>query len=155
MQTIQGVVPWLEKYGVRLAIENTERFKARKFAELVGLIGSKHVGICLDTANNYGIGEGIEAVVEALGPLTLDLHLKDYFIHRMSHLLGYILEGSPARQGQLDIFWILETLRRFGNDPNVVLELWTPPEANIEDTIKKENEWVDQSIKYLRSFILD
>ena len=126
VQTIQGAVPLLEKYGVRLAIENTERFKARKFAELVGLIGSRHVGICLDTANNYGIGEGIEAVVEALGPLTFDLHLKDYSIHRISHLMGYILEGSPVGQGQLDVFWILETLRQFGHDPNVVLELWTP-----------------------------
>jgi sugar phosphate isomerase/epimerase len=155
VQTIQGVVPWLEKYGVRLAIENTERFKARKFAELIELIGSKHVGICLDTANNFGIGEGIETVVDALGPITFDLHLKDYSIRRMSHQLGYILEGSPAGQGQLDIFWILETLKQFGHDPNVVLEIWTPPETSLEDTIKKEKEWVDQSIKYLRGLILD
>jgi len=73
----------------------------------------------------------------------------------MSPQLGYILEGSPAGQGQLDIFWILETLRHFGFDPNVVLELWTPLEASLEDTIKKEKEWVDQSIKYLRGLILD
>ncbi|MGD1097112.1 MAG: TIM barrel protein [Bryobacteraceae bacterium] len=155
VQTIQGLVPLLEEHGVSLAIENTERFKAKKFAELAGLIGSKQVGICLDTANNYGIGEGIEAVVAALGPLTLDLHLKDYSIHRMSHRLGYILEGSPAGQGQLDIFWILETLRHFGRDPNVVLELWTPPDDNLEDTINKEKKWVDQSIEYLRKVIRD
>ena len=155
VRTIQGLVPMLEEHGVSLAIENTERFKARKFAELVGRIGSKRVGICLDTANNYGIGEGIEAVVEALGPLTLDLHLKDYSIHRMSHQMGFILEGKPAGQGQLDILWILETLRHFGRDPNVILELWIPPEDKLEDTINKERAWVDQSIEYLRKLILD
>lgn len=68
--------------------------------------------------------------------------------------MGFILEGCPAGQGQLDILWILEELRRFGRDPNVVLELWTIPEANLEDTLKKEGEWVVQSIKYLRGLIL-
>jgi len=153
VQTIKAVVPILEKSGISLAVENTERFKARVFAQLIERIGSAHVGICLDTTNNYGIGEGIETVVETLGPFTLDLHLKDYCIYRMSHLMGFILEGRPAGQGQLEIPRILAELRRFSRDPNIVLELWTIPEATLEDTLKKEGEWVVQSIKYLQDLI--
>ena len=140
---------------VSLALENTERFKVKLLKQIIEQIDNDHVGICLDTANNFGIGEGIETVVETLGPFTLDLHLKDYSIRRMSNLLGFILEGRPAGQGQLDIPWILEELRRFGRDPNVILELWTTQEAILEDTIKKEKEWADQSIKYLRGLIPD
>lgn len=154
-QTIQAAIPLMKKFGLRLAVENTGRFKARALVGIIERIGSQYVGICLDTTNNYGIGEGIEVVVETLGPFTLDLHLKDYSIRRMSHMQGFILDGRPAGQGQLDPVWILKELQRLGRDPNVVLELWTPPETSIEDTIQKENEWVDQSIKYLRSLILD
>ena len=154
-KTIKAAIPLLQKFGLSLAVENTGRFKARALVRLIERIDSQYVGICLDTTNNYGIGEGIEAVLETLGPFTFDLHLKDYSIRRMSHMQGFILDGRPAGQGQLDSLWVLKELRRFGRDPNVVLELWTPPEANIKDTIKKENEWVDQSINYLRSLILD
>jgi sugar phosphate isomerase/epimerase len=155
VQAIQAVVPMLQKSEVSMAVENTGRFKARGLVQLIERIGNQYVGICLDTTNNFGIGEGIEAVVETLGPLTLDLHLKDYSIHRMSHLMGFILEGCPAGQGQLDSPWILKELGRCGRDPNVVLELWTSPEASLEETINKEKEWADQSIKYLRSLIPD
>jgi 3-oxoisoapionate decarboxylase len=153
VRTIKVVLPLLEKSNISLAVENTERFKARTFAQLIQKLSSQNVGICLDTTNNYGIGEGIEAVVKTLGPFTLDLHLKDYSIRRMSHQLGFILEGCPAGHGQLDIPWILKELRRFGCDPSVVLELWTPPEASLEDTIDKEKKWVAQSIKYLKGLI--
>lgn len=31
------------------------------------------------------------------------------------------------------------------------VELWTPPEADLESTIVKEQTWADQSLQYLRS----
>ncbi len=155
VRIVQEIIPLLENSGISLAIENTERFRARKFAELIEQIGNEHIGICLDTTNNYGIGEGIETVVDMLGKYTIDLHLKDYSIRRMSHLLGFTLEGCPAGKGQLDIPWILKALQLFGRDPNVVIELWTSPETDLASTIEKERKWVAESIEYLRTLVPD
>jgi hypothetical protein len=38
---------------------------------------------------------------------------------------------------------------------NGILELWTPPEPEIEQSIRKENEWAAQSVRYLRTLITD
>jgi 3-oxoisoapionate decarboxylase len=146
---IQEIIPLLRNTGIRLAIENTERFKAKKYADLIESIHNEYVGICLDTANNFGIGEGIETVINALGRYTIDLHLKDYVIKRKNHRMGFTLEGCPAGKGQLDIPWVLGAFQEFGHDPNVVLELWTTPENDLKSTIEKEKRWVTESIVYL------
>jgi hypothetical protein len=53
----------------------------------------------------------------------------------------------------LDIPWLLARLRDFGRDPNAILETWPPPEADIRHTIAKEDDWVQESIRYLRTLI--
>ena len=75
--------PLLRKFadaGVCLAIENHDRFRARQFVEIVQRLESPAIGICLDTVNSFGALEGPEAVVQALGSWTVNLHLKDFHI---------------------------------------------------------------------------
>jgi hypothetical protein len=36
---------------------------------------------------------------------------------------------------------------------SAILELWTPPEKNIEDTVVKEDKWADESIEYLKNLL--
>jgi sugar phosphate isomerase/epimerase len=90
-----------------------------------------------------------------LGEYVVNLHIKDFSIRRQSHNLGFIVEGRPAGKGQLDIPWLLERLRSYGRDFNAILELWPPPELTVEDTIRKENMWVSESVRYLRTLIPD
>ncbi len=102
---------------------------------------SPRVGICLDTVNSFGALEGPAVVVENLGPLTVNLHLKDFAVRRAGHKMGFTVEGTPAGDGRLDIPWLLGRLRELGRDPNAILELWVPPEADLEKTVAKELEW--------------
>ncbi len=153
VEVLAGMVPQLRKAGICLAIENHDRFRARSLARIVERIGSMHVGICLDTVNSFGALEGPEAVVETLGPWTVNLHVKDFAIERVSHAMGFVVEGKPAGRGRLNVPWLLERLHAFGRDPNAILELWTPPCATIEETIAREAEWAGESIRYLRSLI--
>lgn len=155
VNTITEIVPELERAGICLAIENHDRFKVRQFAGMIKAIGSQHVGICLDTVNSFGALEGPEATLEILGPLTVNLHVKDFVIYRPGHLMGFTIEGRPAGRGRLDIPWLLETLRHQGRDPNAILELWTPPEKTLSTTVAKEAEWAAASIEYLRTLISD
>jgi sugar phosphate isomerase/epimerase len=152
---LKEIVPEFERAGVRLAIENHDRFKARILADIVERIGSPSVGICLDTVNSFGALEGPDVVLAALGPLVVNLHVKDFDIFRANHSMGFIVEGRPAGQGRLNVPWLLQELRGYGLDPNAILELWTPPEQRLAETIAKEDAWAHASVKYLRSLIAD
>ncbi len=155
INTLKAVVPEFERAGIRLAIENHDRFKVKTLARMVERIGSGHVGICLDTVNSFGALEGPEVVLEVLGPLVVNLHVKDFCIFRASHTMGFTVEGRPAGQGRLNVPWLLQELRSQGRDPNAILELWTPPEETLSATIAKEDAWAAASIEYLRKLIPD
>ena len=129
-----------ERAGVTLAIENHDRFKAATLREIVTRIGSRHVGICFDTANSFGCLEGPEQVLETLGRHIVNFHLKDICVCRPPHHKGFIMEGRPAGQGQLDVPDLLKRLERFGVHPNVILELWPPPQASVSAAIEVEDK---------------
>jgi sugar phosphate isomerase/epimerase len=148
---ISNALPILKKENMVLALENHERLKAADFAGIVEKIGSDHVGICLDTVNSLGAGEGLDAVVELLGPMTVNLHVKDYRIKRLDHQMGVVVEGCPAGDGMLDLPRILE---RLGDRcRSAVLEQWTPAAENLAGTIAREAAWAKKSISYLKKWI--
>ncbi|MGB9597176.1 MAG: sugar phosphate isomerase/epimerase family protein [Candidatus Poribacteria bacterium] len=153
--TIKSVMPDFERLGIKLAIENHDRLSVITFEQIIKKINSEYIGICLDTANSFGSLEGPEFVVERLGKLAVNLHIKDFKIYRAEHNLGFIIEGTPAGKGMLKIPWILQKIKEYGRNINAILELWTPPELDIAETIEKENNWAKTSIRYLRSFIRD
>lgn len=150
---IKDLVPELNQRNITLAIENHDRFTARTFANIVDRAGSDHVGICLDSVNSIGAGEGIETVVEILGPLTVNLHIKDYVAKRVHHMMGFTIEGTPAGRGLLPITWLLEKLQAYNRCASAILELWTPPEDQLTETINKEEKWAVDSIHHLRRLI--
>jgi sugar phosphate isomerase/epimerase len=150
---IKELQPEFESYKICLAIENHDRFKAREFEKIVQSIGSEWVGICLDSVNSMGAGEGFEEVSRILLPYTINLHIKDFTIRRVSHKMGIIIEGSPAGKGMLSIKDTVESLKNLNRCRSAILELWTPPEKDIEDTIMKEEKWADESIDYLKKLI--
>ncbi|HEX7861972.1 MAG TPA: TIM barrel protein [Verrucomicrobiae bacterium] len=134
----------------QLGIENHDRFNAADFRRIIDDLGSDRVGICLDTANSIGAGEGLETVVAALGLVTLNLHIKDFQVKRLPHLMGFTVTGCPAGQGLLDVPWLLQRLGKFGKCRTAILEQWTIPEPEIEKTIAKENDWANASLEYLK-----
>ncbi|QEH35176.1 Xylose isomerase-like TIM barrel [Aquisphaera giovannonii] len=145
----------LERAGVVLALENHDRFRAAALAAIVRQVGRGCVGVCLDTVNSFGALEGPEAVVETLGPLAVNLHLKDFDVVRLPHLQGFLVEGRPLGGGRLDVPWLLGRLRAFGRDPDAILEQWTPPEGSPGRTIEKEAAWAEAGVRAARRWIHD
>lgn len=150
---IRDLLPEFRKKRIKLAIENHDRLKAREFEDIIQSIGSEWVGICLDSVNSMGAGEGFETVAEILIPYTINLHIKDFTIFRVRHKMGFIIEGRPAGKGMLNIPDLISRTSQTGLCQSAILELWTPPEQEIEATIKKEGKWADESIEYLKSVI--
>lgn len=138
--------------GLRLGIENHDRFPAATLREIIESAGSDRIGVCLDTANSLGAGEGLDTVLRELGPLTVNLHIKDFAMARLPHQMGFTVEGRPAGQGFLDVPRLLKQIAAFPRCETAVLELWTPPEPKLEDTIAKEAAWAGQSLEFLKPF---
>jgi sugar phosphate isomerase/epimerase len=147
---LREVAPLLR--GLTLGIENHDRFPAGALRAMIEAAGSEHVGVCLDTANSLGAGEGIEAIAPVLAPITVNLHIKDFWIERVPHLMGFSVTGRPAGGGLLNLPRLLEQLALHGRCRTAVLETWPPPEANLDATLAKEAAWAVQSIEYLKPF---
>ena len=152
---LRPLLPRFADAGVQLAIENHDRFPSPTLASLVEALGPDRVGICLDTVNSLGALEGPEVVVKTLAPYTLNLHLKDFTIERVSSQMGFVVNGCAVGQGRLNVPWLLEQLRAAGRDVNAILELWTPLGPTLEDTVTREAAWAGESVRYLRQFIPD
>ena len=150
IRIIGGLLPELEKKQIRLALENHDRFKAGIFKDIITAIDSDWVGICLDSVNSMGAGEGFETVSDMLIPYTINLHVKDFIIERVSHKMGFIIEGRPAGTGMLDVMQLAEKLGCHAKCRSAILELWTPPCGNIHETMEREDKWAAESIDYLR-----
>jgi sugar phosphate isomerase/epimerase len=151
--TIQQLLPEFESRKIKLAIENHDRFKAREFEKIILSTGNKWAGICLDSVNSMGAGEGFETVSEILMPYTINLHLKDFSIKRVAHKMGLIIEGRPAGSGMLKISDLVSRLSATNRCQSAILELWTPPETSVEATLSKEDSWANESIEFLKTIL--
>lgn len=138
--------PHARSRGIRIGLENHDTMPCKDLQFIMESIASPYVGICLDTVNSFGALEGPKYVMDTLAPYVVNIHLKDFKIYRPEFGLGFILEGTPAGDGQLDIMRLL-------NDPYIqdkqnltaILELWVPKQETLEQSIALERQWIGKS----------
>jgi 3-oxoisoapionate decarboxylase len=143
----------LARAGVILAVENHDRFGSATLAEIMRAVDSPWVGICLDTANSFGAGEDVRTVLAALGSYVVNVHLKDVRARRVPYLQGFTIEGTPLGTGQVPLEWVVRELERHGRCQSATLEHWVPPDPHLEDTIRKERKWCEQSTVKMRELL--
>jgi sugar phosphate isomerase/epimerase len=147
---LKNVLPQLKRQNLYLGIENHDRLKAREFVSIIEACGSDYIGICLDTVNSIGAGEGLDQVVDILGPYTINLHIKDFKVNRLPHMMGFEITGLPAGQGQIEIPDLLEKLTSYGRCQSAVLEQWVPFTTDIDTTVELEKKWAQSGLDYLK-----
>ncbi len=152
---VRALLPVLRAHHVTLAIENHDRFKARTLAQVIETIDDPLVGICLDTVNSFGALEGPECVVTTLAQYVVNLHIKEFVIQRLPHQMGFEVTGAPVGQGMLDVPWLLAALRQHNRPFNALIEIWSLPLKTMRATIAREQDWLNQSVAYLRTLIAD
>lgn len=148
---LKNAIPDLKRHQVILGIENHDRFKAKELATIMDAVSDEHIGICLDCVNSMGAGEGLEWVTDILAPYTVNLHIKDFCIKRMPHMMGFTVTGAPTGTGMLDLTGIMEKLTRYNRCQSAILEQWVIPEEKMEATLEKESQWANQGIRYLKA----
>lgn len=137
--------------GVTLAIENHDRLPSATLAAIVERLGRDWVGICLDTVNSLGALEGPDQVIGTLGPLTVNVHVKDFDIVRSNANLGFDVRGRPVGSGRLDLGALWAAVGGTWSSVTAVIELWTPWQGSLEQTIATEDAWARQSVDALRT----
>lgn len=148
---LNEIIPELERTGVVLGIENHDRFKSRFFAEIVRSLNTPWIGIVLDTVNSFSCEENTRQVMDELAKYTVNFHVKDFVIRRVPNSMGLIVTGEIAGKGFLNIPEMIKELREVSQqDFSIILEHWMQPEKTIEETVKKEEVWVKESISYLK-----
>ncbi|MEO8470593.1 MAG: sugar phosphate isomerase/epimerase family protein [Chryseolinea sp.] len=150
VRIIIKALPTLVKHKIVLGIENHDRFKASELAEIMEAFDHPNVGICLDCVNSLGAGEGLEHVIKILAPYTVNLHIKDFNIHRLSHQMGFNVTGTPAGQGMTNVPRLIEHLSKYERCKSAVLEQWVTPAPSMGETVNKEEQWAIESIQYLK-----
>lgn len=150
---MRNAVPALASAGVTLAIENHDRLPAAVLRRIIETVGTPHAGVCLDTANSLGAGEGLAAITDILAPVTVNMHVKDVRITRLPHMMGFIVEGRPLGEGQLPIAESIDRVRRQGRCASVIVEAWTPPAATMSETVEQELASANASVERLKAWM--
>lgn len=153
VEIVNRHLPALDDAGITLAIENHDRFKAETLARIIKEINHPHVGVCLDTVNSFGALEGPQVVVQTLGRYVVCLHVKEFVVKRVDHNMGFVITGAPTGQGMLDLLWLLPALKYQKRSFNAIIETWLAPLPNMDATAALEQDWVRESVRYLRTLI--
>ena len=148
-KNVSLVLPEFIQAGVSIALENYEAYSTSDLAGLINTINNPKLGICLDVVNSLGALESTDQILENLASLTINLHLKDFTIQRLDHLMGFVLLGRPVGQGRLPLEQIFKRLARFQHRPDVIVELWTPFTKTLEETLALERTWATESLHHL------
>ncbi len=146
---LKDAVPELRASGVTLALENHDRFEAETLRDIVDAVGDWSVGVCLDTANSFGAGQGLSHVTRVLAPVTVNLHLKDVTIARAPHQMGFVIAGCPLGRGALPLSATIAAVGAAGRCRSAILEAWTPRAATLAKTVRREAAWARRSLAAL------
>lgn len=151
---LRSVLDELDGGEIRLAIDNS-RIPARELNEILESIRSPCLGAGLDTAHPLALPEGWQISIRVLAYRTVSLQIKDFVVQPAAHRMGFLIKGSPAGQGQLNIPWIVESFAALRVEPSTLLESWTPEQGSLKETIELEDSWAGQGVRYMRRFVPD
>lgn len=122
-QSVKLAEPIVAKNDLFLAIENHKDYRAEELMDLLRRLGSRHVGVCVDTGNSIALLEDPLEVVRTLAPRAFTVHLKDMAVAEYEE--GFLLAEVPLGEGFLDVRKMIELLRKERPEIRFNLEMIT------------------------------
>ena len=147
-RTLKSLVGLAEEHGVVMAIENHIDILADEMVDLITMIDSPWLGVCLDTANNLRLFEDPVVVARKLAPFTRATHVKDLAALRGDPKEFSFWPSVPLGEGLVDLPEILRLLREARYRGLLAFEIdYLHPDYGDEESA------VTKSIKHLRSLV--
>ncbi len=117
------LIPNLEKYDVKIALENMP-YGAYTYAgellELLDALDSDRFGICIDTSHLQYAGENISRFIMQAGQHIIATHMSDSLCDRDLHLLPVF---GPEFEGWVDWYKVKDALTAVGYNGGFNLEI--------------------------------
>jgi len=147
-----AIGPDLARAGIPLAIENHADLPAGALAALIQRLGGRAAfyGACLDSANSLGLLERPLETASTLGPLAVQVHIKDYAVEPAR--VGYRITGRRMGEGWLDLPGLAALLGPRLADLDVLVEQWMKPADDEGATRAQEEAWVAHNLARARAW---
>ncbi len=101
---LKEIVPLLEKYRIKLGLENHEYEVSDEIIDIVKEVDSYWVGLHYDFGNAMMAWEDPIEAAEKMAPYTYTTHFKDHIILEDADAkYGYLVCGVPAGTGNIDL----------------------------------------------------
>lgn len=101
LKSITLAEPVARRLQVQIGIENHKDWELQELVASLKAVASEHIGACVDTGNSLALLEDPLAVVEALAPYAVTVHLKDLAVRDDDD--GFQMREVPLGQGSLDL----------------------------------------------------
>lgn len=135
VEKLNKIVPLLEKYRVKLALENHEYETSEELVEVVKKVNSPWVGLIYDFGNSMMVWEEPEKAAENMAPYTFTTHFKDHIIiEEPNDKYGYVVCGVPAGEGNINLESCFDIMMRKSTLTRINIEMCYPYCAQFKRT---------------------
>lgn len=147
-------IPTIEKYGMKIAIENHCDLFADEVIWMVKQLHHPLIGACCDTINALMMSEGIEESIRKMAPYTFCVHFCDNRVFADPD--GTHSLGCAIGDGDVDVIEVMKILREQAPEEldTIDLEIELPLSGyTIEEGRKEELNAMRKSIKYMHDVL--
>ncbi len=146
---IADALPLLDRYQIKLAIENHTDCFASEIIWLLDTIGHPLVGACVDTVNPMMVGEDPLQAIRDLAPFAFTNHFRDSVIQQTRY--GCRIVGCALGDGDLDLVSAYRLLAESSAHDRINIEVALAASTGDKDTaLNMENVAIQKSIAYCR-----
>jgi sugar phosphate isomerase/epimerase len=135
---LMAMKPVIERYPVRVGIENHKDFTAPELAELLGRLDSPRIGACVDFGNNVSLLEDPLDTIRVLAPFAVTTHVKDMAVGPSA--TGFELSEVPLGEGLVPLAEAVRVIREARPDARFCLEMITRDPLSVP--YKTDKYWV-------------
>lgn len=111
-EKIKALIPILESYDLKLAIENHEYQTSSDLLDLLSLVKHPNIGFLYDFGNSMMAYEDPIKACENMAPYTFSTHCKDHIVF-FEDDIEYVC-GVPLGEGNIDIEASIQILKSHG-----------------------------------------
>ena len=134
---LNKLVPYLEDYQIKLAIENHQDLDSHDLAKIIDKLNSEYVGVNFDIGNAIATLEFPIDFAKRIGEKIMLINLKDYKIKKSKN--GFRLIQCPFGHGVVFKRNLIEFLNKYYSSLKQILEIGALQSRNIE--IDKTGFW--------------
>jgi sugar phosphate isomerase/epimerase len=145
-EILKPIADLAASYDIKMALENHIDFTSDEILEILDGVGSKYLGVNLDTGNALRMLEDPIEATRKLAPYTLSTHIKDIGIGKGSPQNRDFWLSVPLGKGVIDIPEVVSILKSVGYSGLLNVEVdvlrWDWPDEDVA---------VEESVRYLKS----